>query len=309
MRERDPEYDRFGPWVIEISELDPPPPLFLPYLTREELPLLSIKIPRKIDRRNARPGMNMYDYMVTLYETDMVIFERDGDDVRSQTFFYRDVHLLRYGTTLLRGNLHLGMVGKVYDLPFNTVSSDVMQKLVDLIRQRYTTVVGHMALEEEPDFSDEGLSFFFSRLLAKEKKQNPQLRLLASQIETAVGSYETGFFRRHLFGVIKKLLLESLHLSDGRELKIISRDKTYRYKWQVIHGQDTSYIPIDNITGVTWEAEPKNTAVYHLTLQTAGGNVSFAFVRENPSLPSYARFLSELYGLPDGSNADMEPLR
>ncbi len=37
-----PEYDRFGPWIIEISALDPPPPLFQPYLTRQETPLLDI---------------------------------------------------------------------------------------------------------------------------------------------------------------------------------------------------------------------------------------------------------------------------
>ena len=57
MTMRDPEYDRFGPWIIEISEADPPPPLFRPYLTREETVLLSIKIPRKIDRRDAPPAL------------------------------------------------------------------------------------------------------------------------------------------------------------------------------------------------------------------------------------------------------------
>jgi len=57
------EYNRFGPWVIEISEEDPPSPFFIPYLSRTEPALLSIKIPRKIDRRSAQAGMNLYDYL------------------------------------------------------------------------------------------------------------------------------------------------------------------------------------------------------------------------------------------------------
>ena len=42
MNQRDPEYDRFGPWVIEIGDEDPPPPLFVPHLTRSEAPLLGL---------------------------------------------------------------------------------------------------------------------------------------------------------------------------------------------------------------------------------------------------------------------------
>ena len=55
MTGRDAEYDRFGPWVVEIGDEDPPPPLFLPHLTRTEQALLSVKIPRKVARRRGTP--------------------------------------------------------------------------------------------------------------------------------------------------------------------------------------------------------------------------------------------------------------
>ena len=309
MSMRDPEYDRFGPWIIEISEADPPPPLFLPHLTREETPLLSIKIPRKIDRRDARPGMNLYDYMINLYQEELVILERVGNDVRSEAFFYRDIHWLRYGEHLLKGSLHLSMTGKVYDLPFNTVSTNIIERLVDLIRQRYTGEAGQAAMAEAPDISEGELSFFFAGLLARERAQYPEFRILASQTETPIGFYETGAFRKLLFGIFSKRLLESLHLSDGRELKIIDRGKIYRYKGQTVYGIDTYTIPISNIAGVTWQKDPKNAAVLNLILEISGSFVSFAFVRDNPSIRSYSRFLSAQPRSPEGTDAYLEPVR
>jgi hypothetical protein len=304
MNMRDPEYDAFGPWIIEISELDPPPPLFRPYLTREEIPLLSIKIPRKIERRLAHPGMNLYDYMVTLYQEDFVILQRVENDVRSEAFYYRDIQYIRYGEHLLKGNLHLAMRGKVFDVPFNTVSTKIMHHLVSLIRERYTNGEAQATMSEEiRDIAEGDLSYYFTRLLAQEKAKYPERRVLATQTETSIGSFETRTFRKLLFGIISKLLLESLHLSDGRELKIISRGKTYRYKGQSIHGLETCYIPTSKISGVTWEADTKNTAVLNLTLQTAGGSVSYTFVRENRSIRSYASFLSAVTGLSEGLEA------
>ncbi|NCF65903.1 MAG: hypothetical protein GWP61_08010 [Chloroflexi bacterium] len=304
---RDPEYDSFGPWIIEISELDPPPPLFLPYLTREENPLFSIKIPRKIDRRAAHPGMNLYDYLVTLYQEDFVILKRVGDEVSSEAFFYKEIQHLRHSEHLLKGNLHLAMMGKSYDLPFNTVSADIMRRLAELIRERYTGEAERAATVGDKGIPEDNLSYYFSRLLAQEKVLNPPFQVLASQTETPVGSYETRPLHKLLFGIISKRLLESLHLSDGRELKIISRGKIYKYKGQSVYGIEVCTIPTSKIIGITWEPDPKNTAVLKLILQTAGGTLTFAFIRDNPSLRSYTRFLSAALGLPEGSNAKIQP--
>lgn len=293
---RDPEYDRFGPWVIEISEEDPPPPLFLPYLTREETPLLSIKIPRKIERRDASPGMNLYDYMVTLYEDDLVILQRVDNDVRSFVFLYRDVKYIRLEEDLLKGSLFLAMPDELFMLPFNTVSRDVIRPLVDLIRQRYSDGAGQAPIGEENAVVQGELSYYFTRLLAKELAQNPQICSLAVQANTAVGSYESGTFRKLMFGMISKTLLESIHLGDGREMKIISRGKTFKYKWQTAHATETTFVPTANISGITWQADPGNEAVVTLTLDTPGGSVSYAFMHDNPSLPSYERYLTAVLG-------------
>lgn len=295
------EYDRFGPWVIEISELDPPPPLFLPYLTREEEPLFSIKIPRKIDRRDAHPGMNLYDFMVNLYQDDLLILQRVEDEVRAETFFYRDIQLIRCESALLRGNLHLVMPQRTFDLPFNNVSQTIMLRLIELLRRRYTDETTDTAVPENPDFTDEDLSYYFSRLLAYEKIRRSDMQVLAAQPETPIGAYESSELRKFLLGAIDKRLLESLYWSDGRELKIIDRGGKYKYRFQTVYETDTYYLPVGKIVGAFWEPDVKNTAVIHLTLTVRGGQVSFAFVRDNASLAGYARFLAAVVGEPSGA--------
>lgn len=296
---RDPEYDRFGPWAMEITEKDPPPPLFLPYLTRDKTPLISIKIPRSIERRKVRPGMNLYDYMVCLYADDLVILQRVGDDVRPETFSYRDIHCLRYAEDLLMGKLQLLMTGQVYDLPFNTVSKELMRHLVEMIRSRYTDDSDYVTLDPGPDVPHDDLSFFFTNLFASEKAQTPILRLLASQVDTPVGGQEARPVRKILFGAIGKTLLESLHLCDGRELKIIDRGQAIKYKWQAVYGTRVTYVPLSEIIGVGWMPDPNNGAIVNLNLEIDGGSLSFSLLRDNPSIPTYADFLSAVTTLSD----------
>jgi len=297
MTERNAEYDRFGPWVIEISDEDPPPPLFLPYLTRTDPTLLSVKIPRKIERRRANPGMDLYDYMVCLYEADMMILQRVGHEVSSEAFSYRDVRQVRVSEHLLRGNVHLGLPGRSYDVPFSTVSQQTMLRLVDLIRERYAGGNGNGPPGTTPPVAGGGLSFYFERLIAMEEVSGSAMRLVAAQAETAVGSRDTNAARRLFFGIAGKRLQESMHLTDGRELKVIDRGQPYAYRWQATYGTDTSYMPTANISATAWQEDSRDTAVISLSLRTSGGAASWPFIRDNPSIDPYSAFLSALPGI------------
>jgi len=293
MTERNLEYDRFGPWVTEISDEDPTPPLFVPYITRPGPALLSIKIPRKIERRQAHAGMDLYDFMVSFYEDDIVILQRVEHEVQPEVVRYSDVQLLRLSEDLLRGNLHLGLTGRSFDLPYNTVSGQTMRRVVDLVRQRYDP--GRDPVRVPPtDVVEDGLSFYFQRLLEHEEQQGSGMRLIAAQAEATLKEHESNALRRLLFGILSKRLLEALHLSDGRELKIIGRGRTYAYRWQATYGTDICYIPTANITAVSWDEGATDAATTSLTLRTASGDQVWAFNRDNPSLDSYRTFLATL---------------
>ena len=287
------EYDRFGPWAIEISDEDPPPPLFVPYLTRAEPTLLSIKIPRGIERRDARPGMDLYDYLVCLYEDALLVLRRVGREVRSETCRYQDVQRLGVARDLLRGNIHLGLPGRPCDLPYNTVSDDLMFRLVALVRQHYSRQDREAPRGRELEVRAGELSFYFERLLATQRQQGTGMRLLAAQGTAPVCDPRMPAARRLLFRIASRRLLESMHLTDGRELMIVGRGPAYAYRWQAAYGTDTSYIPIANLRSVAWQEDAGNAAI-NLILRTGAGSSVHVFAHDNPSIESYAAFLSAL---------------
>jgi hypothetical protein len=288
---RDLEYDSFGPWVIEISEVDPPSPIFRPFLTRQETPLLSIKIPRSIDHRDARPDMNLYDFLVSLYRDDLVILQLSGEKIIEHTLPYCDIQYLRYSEELLAGNVRLGLPGSTLDLKFNTVSSGIMKRLVDLIRERFSMGTQLAPLLDEISAPLDDLSFYFKGLIDKTDQQTPQFHLLAAQPNTPVTDNEPASLGNIFFKIIGKTLLESLHWSDGRELMIVTRGQEFKYKWQANYTKETTYLPLANISAVHWQPKPRHTAVSQLAIETPAGPLSFLFTADNPFIPSYDRFL------------------
>ena len=297
------EYDRFGPWAIEISGEDPPPPLFVPYLTRAEPALLGVKIPRQIERRDAHPGMDLYDHLVCLYEDDLIVLQRVGREVRSETYRYRDVQYLCVSRDLLHGNIRLGLPGRPYDLPYNTVSNGPMLRLVDLVRQRYRRHDLQAPSEREPEVHEGDLSFYFEGLLATERQQHTGMRLLAAQGTAPVASHGMTAARRLFVRLAGRRLLESMHLTDDRELMVVGRGQAYADRWQGVYGVDVCYIPIDNLRGVTWQDDAKNAAI-NLTLRTGGGTSVHVFADDNLSIASYAAFLSALPDVAQETKAD-----
>lgn len=288
---RDAEYDRFGPWVIPISAEDPPSALFLPYLTRSETPLFSVKVPRKIERRNAQPGMHLYDYHVSLYEAEMEILQRVGDEVEAHVYRYDDIQYIRLSEELLKGTLHLAFAEEAFSLPYNTVSKGVMGHLVGLIRERYTSHTGAGNNFREARVDTEQLSYYFRGLLERLKSENPRLRVLAVQPNRAVGSLEQSMARRLFYGTVSKTLLESMHLSDGRELMIIDRGRIYRYKWQSVYGCSTYTLPLERIQGTSWQIDGKNRALTHLQINLAGNRIRFVLLESNPGINFYNNFM------------------
>jgi hypothetical protein len=287
------EYDRFGPWAVEISAEDPPPPLFLPHLTRAEPALLSVKVPRRIERRNARPGMDLYDWLVCLYDDELVVLQRVGQEVKTRACRLQDVQHVRVSRNLLRGNIRVGLADQPIDLPYSTVADQPMQRLVDLVRERYAARSVQAPDREEPEVRPDELSFHFERLLMTEREQHRDLRLLALQGTIPLASLAVTRARRYALRASGKRLLESMHLCDGREMKIFDRGQVHAYRWETILGTDTCYIPLANLRSARWHEDPSGWTVT-LSLGTSGGENRYGFVSGNPSVEPYAAFLSAL---------------
>ena len=92
-----------------------------------------------------------------------------------------------------------------------------------------------------------------ARMLSEELASDTGTRPVATQSSIAMGVLEESFVRRFLIGIVDKRLLESLHLSDGRELTIIDRGQPYAYRWQSVYGRAETWIPLADITAVDWD--------------------------------------------------------
>lgn len=99
---------------------------------------MSIKIPRNIERRTASPGMNLYDYVLNMYENDFDIFRRDDESVIQNNFKYTDIFCIKISEILLDSTLMVFTKEYIYKFSYNTVSADVIRRIVRTIRDRYT---------------------------------------------------------------------------------------------------------------------------------------------------------------------------
>jgi hypothetical protein len=113
------------------------------------------------------------------------------------------------------------------------------------------------------------------------------------QATVALGSRGATTVRRWLYGAAGKHLLESMHLSDGRELVIVDRGARYAYRWDPVFGQATTYIPLDAIRQVSWAADA-GSRIVTVVIGTDGGTVSYAFVEDDACVEGYRMWLSDL---------------
>lgn len=305
---RDPEYDRFGPWIFEISEQDPVPPLFRPHVTRIDEALLSIKIPRQIDRRDAAPGWNLYDYVICMYEDDFQIWKRNGDDVTTEKFRYTEVVCIKNKEVLLLGELNIITESSSYCFNYNTVSSKIIQQLTGIIREKYDPGRIETAVPRPDIIQTEELDFYFKNLIMQEKKENPAAVLLFCQKNVKLKKAEKSILRKLLFLISAKEILETLHFSDGKELRIITRGMPFKSILKPLYGKEEISIPLTRLKSIAVNSGAVNSGEVHrseratppaynsFTLSTASNTLHFYADKDNPAFPAYPNMLYKYTG-------------
>ena len=128
------EYDAFGPWIYEVTEEHPLPPLFASCISMDEPCLYMFKIPREIERRRATPDMDLYDYVVGAYEDHIRIYRRVEHTVEKTVIYYKDIEGIQILERLLQGQCIFYMKTEKKELPFNTTSAGIIMKFVTISR-------------------------------------------------------------------------------------------------------------------------------------------------------------------------------
>ena len=156
------EYNAFGPWVYEIDDAHPLPPLFAPCFTDNDEAILKIKVPREIERRNAAPGMDLYDFVIALYEDRLRILERQGKEVTKHLITAEEFIGVRIYENLLKGGCTIFSSSGALSFPFSAVSRDLCRSYIQyVITSCYTDKAGnHVSDQHASRYSDEDTRHF-----------------------------------------------------------------------------------------------------------------------------------------------------
>lgn len=286
------EHNRFGPWVFEISDDDPVPPIFQSFIDEAIPSVLRLKVPRTIERRQASPGMDLYDYLITFKEESFEILHRRGKEVTKKTALYKDLLAIRCSQDLLNGTVSLFTGDNTYSFPFNTVSEELIDRVMAFLVERFPKLPSPREVEDEAGGDEKTLGPHFSRLLNKERQDAPQYRCFGAQGQVSALSRNDSLFKRLWYGIIDKRTFESLHFCDGHVLKILGRGSLYRYRGRVDYTVDEIYIPLSSFGGVDWSPDPQQPDVVIFKYR-AGGEI-FAFAVTGNSIEIYKKYLQNL---------------
>lgn len=247
MEQRNKEYDTFGPWIHEINSEEDVPRIFKGFYNGWDHYLLLFKVPCIIDRRDAHPGMDLYDYLIGAYEGCLRILTRIGWNVIEQRIDYQDIMAVRDVHALLKGELILYTPLGPVVIRYNTVSEEIICKLIHIIMGKIDEGMRRVQIQSMPIFYRPGgfgsLDMLFYNLISTLQKDDPDLVLAAYQHSMHVK--KTGGFVQRLYNEAVALS-QTAFIIRGNEMIVLERrisaKKADAYEYSYLH------VPLQNIT-------------------------------------------------------------
>lgn len=117
------EYDRFGPWVDEITEPVDMPRRFRPWWPELSTARHLLKVPRPYDRAQVRPGMDLYGVVLGVFPDRICVLRAEPDEVvRRDVARDEVVASVRYCNLLLARWMLLLADGDSVEIEFSSSS-------------------------------------------------------------------------------------------------------------------------------------------------------------------------------------------
>lgn len=247
------EYDAFGPYIYVIDEDHPVPRLFVPYCPPAESACLQLKLPRKIERREATPDMDLYDYVLSVDDEALTVLERQDTDVKKTVIPYSDMRAVRISRDLLLAVLHVYSDEESLHVPFNAVSVKIMLQLVDILREHYLPgdSMNTDGLEDRKSMEvfHKGAVLFYNLIRdLNDRGEN----ILCGSYQAAEVLHYCGKDRKLKRAIKKKkpMLPGAAHLMTTRELLIVEQAEMTEQEQKNNYGYQYTYIPLQNLTGI-----------------------------------------------------------
>ena len=284
------EYDAFGPWIYIIKNRDSIPPLFRQYEKELAGNLLAFKVPRNIERRDANPGMNLYDAVVAVFSERILILERINrnktDTAKAGSIPMGEIDSIKHHTCLLCGVLTICTADKPVILHYNTVSDNIIRDAVNLIRSLIPQKPARKhILHQIPsiihslDFMEHGFVSICDRIL----RETSDLRLIAYQ-PYLYYRIPRQFSLRILmrFGLTDTIKSAFMILISKRELVVVRRTYNCRFPSPEAYAYSETIIPVDSLKQL--EVSETGGSQLQLILETYQTSEELRCDRNNSSI-------------------------
>lgn len=281
------EYDAFGPWLYEIDDDHPLPPLFAPHVDLRKPYRMLFKIPRDIERRRATPDMDLYDYVVAADDDGVQVWSRREKIVESTQMPYREINGIRLYQRLLHGVCTVYGVSNQLCLPYNTVSANVMWRFADLVRQSYSGA-GAAALQSDPDLRETDIDIWLYNQMRDLRERGTDFSLDAYQ-----PCWDALRTDRHLPWKRKEEFAGTLYLHNDRELLLLRSGKPEKKGEQTYSAEFTS-IPWESLRGVSLESSPDHEDALLARLRLPGAAVRTEVQPENRGTVAFLKALAAM---------------
>ena len=278
------EYNAFGPWAYEISEKNPLPRLFAPYFTADDKAVIKIKIPREIERRNGKPGMDLYDYVVALYEDRILILKREDGTVLEKQIPLKEFKGVRIYQNLLKGGYTIFSARGSISFPFNSVSLDLFRKLTNLVLERVKSQVRDISSLPVTETAPE--SMLLINMLHDTEMKLPDIRVGAVQKSADVhrkGATQN-MIERMLWGEMNP---EALHLYTDQYLIVFENGVFPNYVGMQDFGYIQTIIPLDRIDGIEVAHSEEYSLLEESRLTLGQDRIAYHFEIDNEEVSAF----------------------
>jgi hypothetical protein len=132
------EFDAFGPWVLRVRSADEVPPLYRQTELDPPAFRLVLKVPRRIERRDAHPGMDLYDCLIAVGDELLTIMMRRESGFETVRLPFDRIVAIEQSVRLLDGRLTIrSATGEQVLIPYNGSSQPLIDELIRLLRDSY----------------------------------------------------------------------------------------------------------------------------------------------------------------------------
>ena len=221
--------------------------------------------------------MVLYDELISLYENHMQILQYVNKDILYKRIKYSEIRAIEHSITLLRGEAMFFTKDSEFCVLYNAVSKELIGELIKIVREKSS---GNSKVRSLSGTSGlKPFSFKFNSLLNRINETETGLQVIAYQPESRITYTGSGVLGKLWTLMRSPILLDSMQLSNGRELVILSQSDGLRFRAKPDYNLRYIYIPFEHIDSV--ETEPSHRYSGIIRMEIKVGDHTFSLLSQD----------------------------